>query len=68
MTDERIAEGGWDENARREIGVLENGQAIAVSEGVGIQEGEEVGLIVSGMFPVLDGGRQARVEGVGEGL
>ncbi len=64
LTNERIAEGGWDENARREIGVLGDGQAIAVSEGFGIQEGEEVELIVLGMFPVLNGRRQARVESV----
>ncbi len=55
-----------DKDARREVSVLVDGEAVAVGECVGIQRGEEPGFVVLGMFPVEDVSGQVGVQRVGE--
>ncbi len=68
LADELGAERRRHDNAGREVGILVKGQALAVSERVGIEGREEVGLIVLRIFPICHGSGQIGVQGVGEDL
>jgi hypothetical protein len=57
LASERVAKGEWYKNARGEMSVLKDGETVAVSESVGVQEFEKVGFGVLCVFPVSDCGR-----------
>ena len=53
LASERFAEGCGNHNARGEIGVAEDVETVAGSEGVGVDGVEAVGVGELGGFPVL---------------
>ncbi len=55
LGDESIADRGWDKNAGREVGGLENRKAGAVGERVGIETGEKVGFEFLRLSPFVEG-------------
>jgi hypothetical protein len=53
LASERFAKGCGNHNARGEIGIAEDVETVAGSEGVGVDGVKAVGVGVLGGFPVL---------------
>ncbi len=56
LSDESIAERGWDKNAGREVGGLENRKTGAVGERIGIKTGDKIGFEFLRLSPFVEGG------------
>jgi hypothetical protein len=56
LGDEVVAERWRDEDARRGVWGAENVKAIAVREGVGVEQGEELGFQELRLTPFVEGG------------
>ncbi len=63
-----VTERGRYENAGGEIGIFEDGEAVAFGDGVGIESLEKSGVVVLGVLPVFESRRQVGVNGGGAGL
>ncbi len=61
LADESFTEQRRDENARREVRVFEEGEAITHEQGVRWDICEESGVVGLGLFPVGNGGREGGV-------
>ncbi len=67
LASEGFAEGGWNQDARGEFRIAIDLEAVAGSEGVGVDRVHASGVgELGGLFPVLEGRRKGEVAGGGE--
>ena len=65
LGDEGVAERGWDENAGREIGGLEDRETRTIGERTGIEIGEKIGFKFLRLSPFVESGGERRGERAG---
>ena len=58
LADEIVAERRGDQNSGGERGVVEDGEAVTFSKGLGIESLKKLGFVVLGVLPVHEGGRE----------
>ena len=57
LANQLITERGGYEDARGEVGVFVDGEAVALGDGGGVEGLEESGVGILGVFPLVEGGR-----------
>ncbi len=68
LTNELIAERRRDNNARREVDIFVDSEAVAVGDGIGVEGLEKVGFGVLSVFPIEQCSGQIGVDGVAENV